>query len=120
MDSPCARDRSLDYSSDLEVDVLDDGDEGDKEGSTTAATPSVVNNLEKANEAQISRERSMKRTSSERSEASANAKRTKVSLGTSTQVVNVSPQQRAKEFPGEYLTVSSGNSIVKRVARWCP
>ena len=109
------RDRSLEYSvcsSDLEVDVLDDEDESDASSEGSVAVPgwypSQEDKLQKADEAAIARGRSMKRTSSERIAASENAKKTKASQGSSTQLVHVSPQQRVKEFPGEFLTVSSG------------
>jgi len=49
----------------------------------------------------------MKRTSAEKADVTSQPKKTKVSLGKSTQV-NVSPHQRSKEFPGEVLVVSSG------------
>ena len=108
-------DRSLKhsvYSSDVEVDVLDDEDESDvsSEGSVIVPGryPSQVDKLQKADEAAIARGRSMKRTSSERIAASENAKKTKASQGSSTQLVHVSPQQRVTEFPGEFLTVLSG------------
>ena len=73
------------YSSDLEVDVLDNEDESDasSEGSVTVPGryPSQVDKLQKADEAAIARGRSIKKTSSERIAASENAKKTKASQG---------------------------------------
>ena len=99
MESAGARDRALDYPSDMEVDVLEEEED---------SNCNAADHLEKADEARISRDRSMKRTSTEKANTSANAKKTRVSLGSSTQLVNISPHQRVTEFPAEYLTVSSG------------
>ena len=107
------------YSSDLEVDVLDDEDESDasSEGSVTVPSryPSQVDKLEKkekkekkTDEAAITRGRSMKRASSERIAASENAKKTKASQGSSTQLAHVS----AAACKGIPLGVS--DSIVRK------
>ena len=73
MESAGARDTALDYQSDMEVGVVEE------EKDSNAAF-----HLEKADEARISRDCSMKRTSTEKANTAANAKKTRVFLGSST------------------------------------
>lgn len=84
------RDRSADVDSEAERDILDDYSDED------------VVLLDAADSAAISRDRSLHRTSKQRtSEAEPEPKKPKL-------VVNVSPHQRVREFPGEFLVVSCG------------
>lgn len=94
------RDRSVDYLSDVECDLMDDEDDVDIGSSAS----NERQNLEKAAEAPISRERSMKRTLSDKAEVSSAAKSRD---GESTHV-NVSPHRRLEESTGEMLSVSGG------------
>ena len=106
------RDRSFDLDEledvdvqdeDVEVELLELGTE--VTGVTVSQNP--VLNLQEASGATISRKRSMQRTSSEKEDISAKAKRSRYSQGSSTHV-NVSPHRRVKEFPDEMLDVSAG------------
>ena len=106
------RDRSFDLDELEDVDVLDEDVEvellelgTEVTGVTVSQNP--VLNLQEASGATISRKRSMQRTSSEKEDISAKAKRSRYSQGSSTHV-NVSPHRRVKEFPDEMLDVSAG------------
>ena len=106
------RDRSFDLDELEDVDVLDEDVEvellelgTEVTGVTVSQNP--VLNLQEASGATISRKRSMQRTSSEKEDISAKAKRSRYSQGSSTHV-NVSPHWRVKEFPDEMLDVSAG------------
>ena len=106
------RDRSFDLDELEDVDVLDEDVEvellelgTEVTGVTVSQNP--VLNLQEASGATISRKRSMQRTSSEKEDISAKAKRSRYSQGSSTNV-NVSPHRRVKEFPDEMLDVSAG------------
>ena len=103
------RDRSADFDSAEEhlmiVDILDDED--DTPVDTEGQSGEEWQSLDIAEEAEISRVKSMKRTSAKKDVVASGAKRTRVSLGGSTKV-NVSPHQRVEEFPDEMLVVSSG------------
>ena len=101
------RDRSFDLDELEDVDVLDEDVEvellelgTEVTGVTVSQNP--VLNLQEASGATISRKRSMQRTSSEKEDISAKAKRSRYSQGSSTHV-NVSPNRRVKEFPDEML-----------------
>ena len=95
-------------NTELMIDVLDDDDDlflSDSEPANQEDKP--WEHLEKAKEANISCERSLKRTSATWAEESSAAKKTRVAGGKSTQV-KISPHQRLAEFPYETLVVSSG------------
>lgn len=91
------RDRSHELESETELDILDEPE---------VEEPEPWEDLEEAQEAAMSRKRSMNRTSKPGSTrvVEPEAKRSKSSSTT----VHVSPHQRVKEFPGEFLVVSSG------------
>ena len=82
------RDRSADFDSAEEdliiVDILDDED--DTPADTEGQSGEEWQSLDIAEEAEISRVRSMKRTSAKKDVVASGAKRTQVSLGGSTKV----------------------------------
>ena len=87
------RDRSADFDSDIERDILDEDDDEDV----------VV--LEKADAAAISRERSLNRS----------ANGTSIEPGPKKpKPIHVNPHQRVQEFPDECLAVSGGGEALLR------
>eukprot|EP00117_Sycon_ciliatum_P002162 scpid29670/ scgid7509/ len=83
----------------LDEDILSDTDESD-----------ALEALACVDGAQVSRKRSLQRTSLEKSEASGSSKQTRIAHGKST-VVDVSPAKRIEEFPNECLVVDSGKLV---------
>ena len=89
------RERWADYS-DEEVDILGEYDDYED---------TVEHVLDKADTAESSRNRSMNRTSKPRIAAEEPApKKSKI-------VVNVSPHQRVREFPGEFLCPAGASTV---------
>lgn len=101
MDSP-TRSRAHELDSDSEVDSVDypEREQSDDSGAWEA--------LDKAEDSAISRSRSMIRNSKQASNSEAPQKKSKCSTS-----VNVSPHQKAKEFPRECFVVSSGKLYCK-------
>ena len=91
-------------SSDLS-DMVDVLDEEESASDDAERGNDVVLNLAEAKGAEISRKRSLKRTSLAKALP---AKKAKIAHGSSTKLVKLKPQSREEEFPGEFLQVPNG------------